>query len=36
MDYPDFWPDIRGFLLGFAGGAIMIGLYTLVSVPPIP
>ncbi|MDO7834446.1 hypothetical protein Q4610_05250 [Sphingobium sp. HBC34] len=34
--WPDFWPDIRRFLLGFTGGGILIGLYTLVSVRPLP
>lgn len=36
MDYPDYWPDIRRFLLGFVGGGMMIALYTLLSVQPLP
>lgn len=36
MEQLDFWPDIRRFLFGFAGGGMMIGLYTLLSVRPLP
>ncbi|MCP1469133.1 hypothetical protein J3E64_000804 [Sphingobium sp. OAS761] len=36
MKRSDFWPDIRRFLIGFAGGGVMLGLYTLVSVRPLP
>lgn len=36
METPDFWPDIRRFLIGFALGGVVIGLYTLMSVQPIP
>ena len=36
MERPDFWPDFCRFLLGFAGGGIMIGLYALVNATPIP
>jgi hypothetical protein len=36
MEHPDFWPDIRRFLLGFAGGGMIIGIYTLISVRPVP
>ena len=36
MDTPDYWPDIRRFLIGFAIGGIVIGLFTLISVQPIP
>lgn len=34
--WPDFWPDIRRFLLAFTGSGLLIGLYTLVSVQPLP
>ncbi len=36
MEHPDYWPDIRRFLCGFAGGGMVIGLYTLFSVQPLP
>lgn len=36
MERPDFWPDVRRFLLGFASGGIVIGVYTLISVHPLP
>ncbi len=36
METPDFWPDIRRFLIGFALGGVIIGAYTLMNVQPIP
>lgn len=36
MERPDFWPDIRRFLFGFVGGGALIGIYTLLSVNPLP
>lgn len=36
MERPDFWPDIRRFLLGFAVSGALIGICTLVSVKPVP
>ncbi|SEI60126.1 hypothetical protein SAMN05518849_101236 [Sphingobium sp. AP50] len=36
MERPDFWPDIRRFLIGFTGSGIAIGIYTLISVRPVP
>lgn len=36
MQSPDFWPDIRRFLLAFTASGLLIGLYTLLSVQPLP
>lgn len=36
MERPDFWLDIRRFLIGFVLGGIVIGLYTLMRVQPVP
>lgn len=36
METPDFWPDIRRFLIGFATGGVGIALLTLFSVQPVP
>lgn len=36
METPDFWPDIRRFLIGLATGGCAIAILTLVNVRPIP
>jgi len=36
MERPDFWPDIRRFLIAFVASGTVIGLYTLLTVQPIP
>lgn len=36
MDDFELWPDIRRFLLAFTGSGLLIGLYTLLSVKPVP
>jgi hypothetical protein len=36
VETPDFWPDIRRFLIGFALGGVAIGFFTLFSVKPLP
>lgn len=36
MHDSELWPDVCGFLLAFTGSGLPIGLYTLVSMQPVP
>lgn len=36
MERPDFWPDICRFLIAFVASGAAVGLYTLLTVQPIP
>lgn len=36
MEYPDYWQDVRRFLIGLAIGGVAIGLMTLFNIDWIP